>query len=82
MQVVKLLSKEFVILVMVGLVVAVPAAVYGMNLWLEPFPIQVPLHWWVFGLAGAGAMIIALVTVGYQAVRAASADPISSLRYE
>jgi putative ABC transport system permease protein len=81
-SVVKLLSKEFVILVMVGLVVAVPAAVYGMNLWLEPFPIQVPLHWWVFGLAGAGAMIIALVTVGYQAVRAASADPISSLRYE
>lgn len=81
-SIVRLLSTEFVILVSIGLLIAIPATVYGMNLWLAPFPEKVPIAWWVFGVAGLGAIVVALATVSYQAVRAASADPVKSLRYE
>lgn len=81
-SVVQMLSKEFVVLVAVGLGIAVPSCIYAMNLWLAPFPVQVPIHWWVFALAGLGALVIALATVSFQAIRVASADPVTSLRYE
>ena len=79
---VTLLSREFALLVLVGLVVAVPATVYGLNLWLEPFPYRTDIAWWVFALSGMAALAIALVTVGYQANKAASGDLVSSLRNE
>jgi putative ABC transport system permease protein len=81
-SIIRLLSKEFVVLVLFGLVLAVPATIYGMNRWLEPFPYRVDVAWWVFGLVGLGALAIALLTVGYQAAKVASADPVTSLRYE
>ena len=81
-SIVRLLSKEFAYLVLAGFVVAVPATLYGIGKWLEPFPYRISVSWWVFALAGIGALTIALVTVGYQAARAASVDPVRSLRYE
>jgi len=77
-----LLSREFAILVLVGLLIAVPVTLWGLNLWLEPFSYRIEIEWWVFLLSGAITLAIALLTVGWQAMRAASADPIKSLRYE
>ncbi len=81
-SIVRLLSTEFGYLVLAGFVVAVPATLYGIGKWLEPFPYQISVSWWVFALAGIGTLTIALVTVGFQAAKAASADPVRSLRYE
>ena len=79
---VSLLSREFAILVGVGLVLSVPAVLYGLGKWLDVFPYRIDIAWWVFLVAGAGALVIALLTVGYQAFRAAASDPVRSLRYE
>ena len=79
---VALLSKEIAVLVLVAFVVAVPVAYLGLDQWLGDFASRTSLAWWMFGLAGAGTLAIALLTVGYQAVRAATADPVESLRYE
>ena len=81
-SIVRLLSTEFMVLVGVGLLIAVPVTSYSMGVWLEPFQVKVPISWWVFVLSRLGAVLIALATVSFQAIRAASADPIRSLRYE
>ncbi len=80
--IVGLLSKDFVKLVLVAILVATPAAWYGMNKWLEGFAYQVPIHWWVFLVAGSLAVIIALITISFQAIKAALMDPVKSLRSE
>ncbi len=80
--VVALLSKEFANLVIVAFVVAVPVAYYAMSRWLENFAFRVELSWSLFLLAGLAALLIALLTVSYQAIRAALADPVDALRYE
>ncbi len=77
-----MLSKDFVILVLIALVIAAPIAWYFMHRWLEGFAYQVPISWWIFVIAGLTAMIIALTTVSYQAIKAAVADPVKSLRME
>lgn len=77
-----LLSKEFAVLVVVGLVISIPGVLYGLGRWLEAFPYRVDIAWWVFLVSGLAALVIALLTVGYQALRAASSDPVRSLRYE
>lgn len=77
-----MLSREFAILVLVGLVIAIPISLWGLNQWLEPFPYRIDIAWWVFAVSGAMTLGIALATVGWQAMRAASIDPIKSLRYE
>ena len=77
-----LLSKEFVRLVLVALVLATPVAVLAMNRWLETFAYHIAISWQIFLLAGVAALGIALLTVSYQAIRAALADPVESLRYE
>ncbi len=81
-SIVRLLSTEFLILVTIGFVIAVPATVYGMGKWLAPFPEKVTIAWWIFALAGLGAVVVAIATVSIQAIRTASADPVKSLRYE
>jgi putative ABC transport system permease protein len=80
--IVRLLSKEFMRLVGLSLVLAIPIAWWVMHKWLEGFAYQVQLSWWMFALAGVLAVGIALVTVSFQAVRAALANPIKSLRSE
>lgn len=79
-QVVTLLSADFLKLVLIALVFAVPLSIYGMQLWLEGFAYRVSIEWWMFALAGLIALVIALLTISYQAIKAAYADPASSLR--
>lgn len=77
-----LLSKEFLRLVVVSFVIASPIAWYAMNKWLDNYSYRIGIEWWVFALAGLLAIIIALLTVSYQAIRAAIANPVKSLRTE
>ncbi|MBA7661266.1 hypothetical protein ES703_69281 [subsurface metagenome] len=81
-QIVGMLSREFVILVLVANVLAWPVAWYAMNRWLQNFAYRIDLSWWIFVLAGALALVIALATVSTQAIKAATANPVDSLRYE
>ncbi len=81
-SIVGILSKDFVLLVVIALVIASPIAWYFMDQWLADFAYHIDISWWVFALAGLAAMVIALLTVGYQAVKAALMNPVKSLRSE
>jgi len=78
----RLLSKDFVVLVMISLLIAVPMAYYFMHQWLQNYQYRTDISWWVFAAAGAGALIITLLTVSFQAIKAAVANPVKSLRTE
>jgi putative ABC transport system permease protein len=80
--VVTLLSKDFVKLVLIANLIAWPVAWYAMNKWLQDFAYRIELGWWTFALAGGVALLIALLTVSAQAIRAALANPVEALRYE
>lgn len=80
--IVSLLSKDFVRLVLIAIVIATPIAWYAMNKWLQDFAYRIEMHWWMFALAGLLAVIIALLTVSIQSVKAALANPVESLRSE
>ncbi|AHM62864.1 hypothetical protein D770_23095 [Flammeovirgaceae bacterium 311] len=77
-----LLSKDFIKLVSIAIVVGSLLSWIAMSKWLEGFAYRIELGWWVFGVAGAAALFIALCTVGYQAVKAATANPVKNLRSE
>ena len=77
-----MLSKDFVILVIIALVIASPVAWYFMDRWLQDFVYRINIRWWVFILAGMAAIFIALITVSFQAIKAAMTDPVKSLRTE
>jgi putative ABC transport system permease protein len=79
---IRLLSVDFLKLVAISFVFAAPAAWYFMNKWLQDFAYRIDITWWVFVVAGALAIIIALLTVSFQAVKAALANPVKSLRTE
>ena len=81
-DVVAMLSKDFVWLVGIAIVLASPVAWYFMHKWLQDFAYRVPISWWIYALAGIGAIGIALLTVSFQAIRAARANPVNSLRAE
>ncbi len=81
-NIITLLSKDFIILVILALFIAIPLAWYGMSHWLEDFAYHIDLHWSIFLLAGITAILVAFLTVGIQGFRAAVADPIRSLRDE
>jgi putative ABC transport system permease protein len=81
-NVVKLLIKEFIILVVIASIIAWPAAYYAMNKWLQNFAYHVNMGFGTFLLAGLVALIIAIATVSFQAVKAAMANPVKFLRYE
>jgi putative ABC transport system permease protein len=81
-SIVGMLSKDFAKLVMVASVIAFPVAWWTMNNWLEDFAYRIHVQWWVFVLAGAGALLIALVTVSFQTIRAALSNPVKNLRTE
>lgn len=78
----QMLSMDFVGLVLVSCLIATPIAYYLMNGWLEKYTFRIELSWWVFALAGIGAMAIALLTVSYQAIKAALVNPVKSLKSE
>jgi putative ABC transport system permease protein len=77
-----LLSREFVILVIISLLIAVPVSWYYLNVWLQHYTYRTEMSWWIFIIAGVGAVMITLVTVSFQAIKAALANPVSSLRSE
>ena len=81
-SIVALLSKDFLKLVLLAIVIASPIAWYAMHRWLADFAYRVDISWWVFGLAGLMAISIALLTVGFQSVKAALTNPVKSLRSE
>src|SRR5690554_3170768 len=77
-----LLSVDFVKLVLVGIALALPLAIYAANTWLNEFPYRIEVPWWYFALAGGVALIVALFTVSMQVLKAALANPVKSLRSE
>ncbi|HMQ49083.1 MAG TPA: ABC transporter permease [Saprospiraceae bacterium] len=77
-----LLSKDYLRLVTIALVIAGPIAWWAMNRWLQDFAYRIEISWWVFIVAGVAAVLIALLTVSYQAIKAALANPVKSLRSE
>ena len=81
-SVIGLLSKDFVKLVLLANLMAWPIGWYAMNEWLQNFAYRINIGWWIFALAGGLALLIALLTISMQAVKAALANPVEALRYE
>jgi putative ABC transport system permease protein len=81
-SILNLLSKDFLKLVIISFFVAAPVSWYVMDKWLRDFSYRVSISWWIFALAASIAVVIALVTISFQAVRAAAANPVKSLRTE
>ncbi len=77
-----MLSVDFVKLVLVAILIASPIAWWGMNKWLQDFAYRTEIQWWMFAVAGLAALVIAMLTVSWQAVRAAVANPVKALRRE
>jgi putative ABC transport system permease protein len=77
-----LLSKEYIIWVMISIIFAWPIACYTMNKWLQNFAYHINISLWIFVLAGVIALLIALLTVSWQSYRAAGKNPVEALRYE
>jgi putative ABC transport system permease protein len=78
----KLLSLDFVKLVVVSIIIATPVAWYAMNKWLEDYSYRINIGWGIFVLAGILAIVIALITVSFQSIKAAISNPVKSLRTE
>jgi putative ABC transport system permease protein len=81
-SVVGLLAKDFLKLVVLAIAIASPVAWFFMNKWLSDFAYRIDLQWWMFAAVGAMALAIAFLTVGFQSVKAALANPVKSLRSE
>jgi len=80
--IVQLLSKQYVLLITLAMLIATPISWWAMNKWLQNFAYRVEIEWWMFLLAGIAALIVALITVSFQAIKAAVANPVNSLRSE
>ncbi len=81
-QLVSMLSREFILLVGLSTIIAAPLAGWGMHQWLQNFAYRTSMPWWIYVVAGASAVAIALFTISFQAIRAATANPVMSLRSE
>ncbi|HMH23878.1 MAG TPA: ABC transporter permease [Puia sp.] len=81
-NIVNLLSRDFMILIGIAFLIASPLTWFFMNRWLTDFAYRIPISWWMFVLAGVLALLIALATISFQAIRAAIANPVKSLRTE
>ncbi len=78
----RMLSKDFLKLVIISCFIAIPISYYVMNGWLQDYPYRVILEWWIFVLAVVGALAITILTVSFQAIKAANSNPVNSLRTE
>ena len=79
-NIVNLLSIDFIKLVLIAFVIAAPIGWFGMNIWLQDFAYRTNITWWVFAMAGIAALLIAFFTISFQAIKAAMANPVKSLR--
>jgi ABC-type antimicrobial peptide transport system permease subunit len=77
-----MLSRDFVVLVLISLLIALPGAYYFMSNWLQKYEYRTGIAWWILLVAGVGALLITLLTVSYQSIKAAMANPVNSLRLE
>lgn len=77
-----LLSRDFIKLVLVAIVIAVPVSWYVVDRWIQDFAYRIRIDWWVFAISGLVAILIALATVSSQAVKAALMNPVKSLKSE
>jgi ABC-type antimicrobial peptide transport system permease subunit len=77
-----MLSGDFVGLVVLSCLIAIPIAWYLLHQWLQHYAYHTPISWWIFAAAGVGAILITLVTVSFQSIKAALMNPIKSLRSE
>jgi putative ABC transport system permease protein len=80
--IINLLSREFMLLVLIAFVIAAPISYFGMDKWLHNFFYRISIEWWIFILAGVLASLIALLTISMQAIKAALANPVKALRTE
>lgn len=78
----RLMSTDFVLLVGISLLVAIPTAYYFMHGWLQNYKYRADLSWWIFGLTAVAAIVITLLTVSYQSIKAALMNPVKSLKTE
>jgi len=78
----KMLSRDFVILIILACIIAIPIAYYFMNSWLQAYEYRTDISWWVFAATGIGSLVVTLATVSYQAISAALMNPVKSLRSE
>jgi ABC-type antimicrobial peptide transport system permease subunit len=81
-SIVYLFSKEFVVLIAIAFAIATPIAWYYMHQWLQNYAYRISISWWLFAAGGLAAIIIALATISFQALKAAIANPVNSLRAE
>lgn len=81
-SIVSLLSKDFLKLVLIAIVIAVPAGWYWMRIWLQDFAYKTSIDWWIFALAGVLSLVIAVVTISFQSIKAALMNPVESLKSE
>lgn len=81
-EVMVLLNKDFIQMVVIGFIIACPIAYYAMNKWLNNFAYRIELSWWIFATAGGAVLLIAITTISWQTWRAASRNPVESLRSE
>ena len=77
-----MLSRDFLTLIVLAILIASPIAWYAMNKWLQDFVYRATIQWWIFAVAGMAAILIALITISYQSIKAALANPVKSLRSE
>lgn len=78
----RMLSKDFVVLVILSCLISIPLAWYELNRWLQEYEYRTDISWWIFAVSGSGALIITLLTVSFQAIKAALMNPVKSLRSE
>jgi len=76
------MSKDFLILVGIANLISWPVSYFIMNKWLQNFAYRIDIGWWIFALAAILALFIALLTISFQTIKAATANPVDSLRYE
>ena len=81
-HIVYLFTKDFLILVAIAILIAAPVGYYFMQQWLADFTYKIDLSWWMFAVAALVGIVIALLTVSFQSIRAALANPVDSLRNE
>jgi putative ABC transport system permease protein len=77
-----LLSRDFLLLVLIAFVIATPLAWWAMQQWLQDFVYRTTLSWWIFAIGGAGMMLIALLVLSIRTIQSAMANPVKSLRTE
>jgi len=80
--IVQMLSKDFIRLVIIAIVIAAPFAWWAMNKWLQDFAYRIHIQWWIVAIAGFAAILVAFITISFQAIKAALTNPVKSLRSE